>query len=583
MAEFDDIGKEIDRLWSKVAASSAPDYDMPLPPVAPSDASPSKLLAWEAVSMLKQRHNSESRSWAEMLDTKDQAVRALKARVAALEADNASMRHRLDEESARVMDTTSQVQAQLEAAMATFEAERRQRDDEAAALRALLDQTRQRLAAEDARWKAEQRQWDNKEQQYLVDLRELQTLAARHQQDSVSSGGEARLLSDSLGQAKNALEKTLSELLRERQVRAESEKERERAIGKVNEVEQHLSELSKLWEEERAQWRELWDRERSTWEAQRQEFSSWEQRLRQERETWHADMQAKEKDQLRFTDEMTRTLRETSALSERVKAALKPALGGVLSGWSLRARALALAAAVAVLALPALWYATSRRHFEAVGASVVSVSAPTSLAFDGTLLWVASWDGKLTAYEPENLDVPVRAAAPAGVAPYRPVGMAFGGGLLWTLDAAQARILRHKASDPERVQVSRPSPGPAPTALAFDGQALWSYDAVNRTISEHGSDEGSTKSYSLESDVVVTAMAWVGGDLWVFDAKARQLVEYDFKDAAFKRLRAHAFDKPVLALAAASGLVEGRRRPQLWALEGPAGARQKPAVVRYDY
>jgi hypothetical protein len=582
--EFDGLGKEIDRLWSKVASSSAPEYETGPLAQPPTDASPSKVLAWEAVSMLKQRHSREARSWAEMVDAKDQALRSLRARVASLEADNAAMRGRLDEDSARVIEETGQARAQLEAAMSSFESERRQRDDEARALRALLEQARQRLAAEDARWKAEQRQWDKKEQQYLLDLRELSALASRHQKDSAASDDEARRLKDTLGEAKSALERTLAELLRERQTRAETEQERESALKKVGEAEKHLGELSKLWEEERAQWRELWDRERSTWEAQRQEFSSWEQRLRQEREKWHADLEAKEKDQLRFTDAMTQTLRETSELSERVKSALQPGGTSAWRGWSPRARALAAAAAVALLAAPPAWRYASRRHLAVESTQAVALETPTAVAFDGTLVWISAWNGALTSYDPSKLDAPVRSAAPAAeLGAYRPAGLAFGDGVLWTLDAAQARVIRHKASDPQRVLAARASPGPAPTALAFDGRALWSYDAANRALYQHGDDEASVKSFALEPDVVVTAMAWVAGDLWVFDAKARRLVEYRLEDGAFKRLRAEAFDRPVLSLAWASSLVDGKRRRQLWALEGPAGGRMTPALVRYDY
>ena len=580
--DLDGLGKEIDRLWAKVATSSVSDMDAPLPPASTGDVSPSKQMAWETVSLLKRQHRSESQSWTELLEAKEQTLRALKERSIRLAAENAALAQAARAVESQALEGALTVNSQLEAAMGAFDAEKRQREDETRSLRALLDQTRQRLGAEDARWKAEQRQWEKKEQQSLLDLRELQALSARYQDESGRAIGDTRRLSDGMKEAKNALEKTLAELLRERQIREQTEQERERASKKVEEVEGHLQELSKLWEEERAQWRELWDRERSNWESQRSEFSSWESRLRSEREAWHAELESKEKDQLRFTEQMTNALRETGELSARVAASLR-GQPGAKPFFSRRAVAVFAVLVVIAAASPAGYRYATRHHFSAGAAQTIGIASPTALAFDGTMAWVASWDGRLAAFDPANLQVPVRTAAPVDLAPYHPVALAFGGELAWTLDAARARIVRHKASDPTTVLASRPSPGPAPTALAYDGQSLWSYDAVNHALYQHGSDEGSAKSFSLDVDGVVTAMCWVGDRLWVFDAKARQLVEFEFKDGLFRALEHDPLDEPVTALAAASGLVDGRRRAQLWALVGPSGARQASAVIKYGY
>jgi hypothetical protein len=580
--DLDGLGREIDRLWAKVASSSVSDLDAPVPPAPPfsGEASPSKQMAWETVSLLKRQHQNESRSWTELLEAKEQALRALKERCARLTAENAALAQGARAAEAQALERTLQVNAQLEAGMRGLEADRAQREDELRSLRALLDQTRQRLAAEDARWKAEQRQWEKKEQQFLLDLRELQALSARYQDESGRAVDETRRLNDSLKEAKNALEKTLAELLRERQERQRTEAEREKALKKVDETQSHLGELEKLWEEERKQWRELWDRERSTWETQRSEFSNWEQRLRQERQAWHAELEAKEKDQLVFTERMTQALRETGELSTRVSAAMRAQTAARSSRkvWAAAAAALALAFA----APPVYRYAT-RHHFAAVSTQSVGAGSPTALAFDGTMAWVASWDGRLLSFDPQNFEVPVRSAAPADLAPYHPVSMAFGTDVLWTLDAARARIVRHRAADPSKVLATRPTPGPAPTALAFDGQSLWSYDAVTRSLYQHGSDEGASKSYALDEGGVVTAMCWVGDKLWVFDAKSKQLVEFELKDGLFRALERDALQEPVTALVAGSGLVDGRRRAQLWALVGPAGSRQSPAVIKYGY
>src|SRR5262249_31153869 len=154
------------------------------------------------------------------------------------------------------LQQTFDMQGKLDAAVADLEAERGRFEQEGASIRDILEQTRQRLNAETARWGQEQQQWERKEQQYLIDIGELQALSARVQQESGQSSEQIHRLSDTLKQAKNAIEKTLAEMLRERQLRAEADRERADAVKKVEAVQRHFDELSKAWNEERAQWRE---------------------------------------------------------------------------------------------------------------------------------------------------------------------------------------------------------------------------------------------------------------------------------------------------------------------------------------
>jgi hypothetical protein len=406
--DIDSLGREIDRLWAKVATSSVQSFDAPLPPMA--SEGPGKQLAWETVNILKRQHRKEQDHWEEAIEAKERALQMLRERAAILENENSSLKGRLQADETRLLQEGTKVHAQLEAALAAFEAERRQRDDQQNALRAMLDQMRQRLAAEDARWKIEQRQWEKKEQQYLLDVHELQALASRHQKEQGQTSDQAQRLSESLKEAKNALEKTLAELLRERQVRQQSEQERERASKKVDELETHLTSLSKLWDEERAQWRELWDRERSTWETQRQEFAAWEERLRKEREAWHAELETKEKDQLKFTEQMTNALRETSDLSMKVGAMLRGQRSAIAS-MTPRARRVALVVLLLAASAPMAWRHFTRLHFKPVASQKIALASPTSMAYDGSLLWLAGWDGRLEGFDPQNLETAVRYVA----------------------------------------------------------------------------------------------------------------------------------------------------------------------------
>ncbi|MDD5303787.1 MAG: hypothetical protein PHS14_11850, partial [Elusimicrobia bacterium] len=416
------------------------------------------------------------------------------------------------------------------------------------------------------------------------------------QQEAAQADQAVSALKGSLAEAKNALEKTLAELLLERHERVRVEEERARALKKTDEVEAHFTDLQKLWEEERAQWRELWDRERSTWEAQRQELAQWEETLRREREAWHSELQEKEKSHLTFTDNLTGKIRETTVAAEQVAQRMKmiesreerdravSAQASVEAGRTttvrarrLRAAALALAgAALIALSIPA-WRWGAEWRYEAEATAPVAALNPTALASDGILLWVADWGGRLSALDPVDPRRAVREVAVPSGGLFRPMALAFGDGRMWTLDAARARLIRANASRPETVLAAIPSPGPAPTALAFDGSALWSYDAANRALYRHAADEATYQSYPIEDDVVPNALAWVDGRLWLHDTKSRRIMIYALENGRFTLKENHPSpDAATIGFAVLPGK-DGRR---MWALVGPSAERSQPALLR---
>lgn len=552
---------------------------------APAEPVTGREVAWETMALLKRQHRHETRYWAEVLDAKERAARASQERLTFLELEVNRLREKTKNDETRYMADGLDTHAKAEAALKTVQDERAEHEQEQNALRALLEQTRERMAAEAARARQELERWDKKEQQHLLDLKDLQALAARRESEVGQAGDQVRQLSENLKEAKNALEKTLSELLRERQVRDESEKERDKALKKVDEVQKHFEELSKIWEEERAQWRELWDRERSTWETQRGEFSSWEEKLRTERQTWLSEVKAKEQDQAVFTEQISRSLKESSEATSRMSSLMRDlsarARGSLWAAAPAWIRRSILAAVVVGAAAFPLWRYRTTLHFKTLTTQAVDLANPTSLAYDGSLLWVSEWNGKLLAFDARRPDAPVRSVMTAPGGPYRPVAMAFGAGNLWTLDASQARIIRYKADKPDQLLSSRPSPGPAPTALAYDGRSLWSFDAANKAIYRHDEDDGSYKSFSLGQEAVATAMAWVDGRLWVVDVKSRQLLVFDFKEARFELRGRYTLGDSLIGLAPARPGTGGGRR--LWALTGPSADRSGDALVEYGY
>jgi hypothetical protein len=589
----DDLQKEISRLWEKVGSASSSPAEPP--PSAAVSVAASSEVAWETVAMLKSQHRRQEARWQELLAAREAALNALKERGALMEAELASLRQRVRADDDLVVAQVMDVGSRLEAAQKALADERAAHEAERRDLKALLDAARESAAAEGARWREEERRWEKREQQYLLDLQELQALTARRQEDARRSDDAARRLSDGMKEAKGALEKTLAELLRERRVRQESEAERAKAVKKIAEVEGHFEELSRIWEEERAQWRELWDRERSAWETQRLEFSAWEENLRKEREAWHSDITAKDQAQVKFAEQLTRNLRDSSATSEKLVSVMgriaqlesRPAAAAPRDAWRparpswARRHAGALAAAVAFAAAAwplGLWL--TGWSLKALSESPVALDNPTSLASDGSLLWVSDWKGTLEALDPRDPRTPVRSLRVSGLGVYRPVALALGRERFYSLDAAQARIVRHQPQDPAAVLYSKPTPGPAPTALAWDGAALWSYDAVNKSLYRHGADESEAKAYALASDLVPTAMQWLGRRLWLFDSRGRRLMAFELVDDGFRQVCAAPIGESALGLAAAAAAA-GPRREEILVLAGPSAGRTSFALVRY--
>ncbi len=595
----DDLSREIDRLWARVGSTSVePVSPSGVPATAPTSGVVGAEVAWETVALLKRQQRQSEASWRQTMEARDEAVRVLRARLEVAEAALASYETRAANEDERVLADALDARQKVETAAKALALAEARHAEERRSLEQTLQALRERLAAETARARASEQRWESREQQYVIDLKGLQDAAARREKDAAAAAQAQRAAEAGLAEAKNALEKTLAELLLERKERERAHGEREAALKNVEELRAHVDELSKIWEEERAQWKELWDRERASWESRRGELAKWEEDLRREREAWHAELKAKEQAHLALTDDLSGKIRATAQNAQKMSEMIQefdrksaPLSAEGVAELALRQRTAAanrrrwaagllVAAALAASARPA-WRAASVWRFTAEAEAAAPTGNPAALAFDGASLWVADWGGRLVAVDPSDPRRVVRQAAPAPGGPYRPTAIAAGGGVLWTLDAAQARLLRHSAADPARIISARPSPGPAPSALAFDGETVWSYDAVDRALTRHGGDDAPVQRYALPDDVVPNAMAWSGGKLWVHDAKGARLLVYALAGDKFTRVDAEAMPAgTALGLAPVAGATPRERRA--YVLFGPSGARGQSAIVRYS-
>lgn len=549
-------------------------------------------LAWDTVAMLKTQQRRREAALSEAVAAKEESLKLWRTRAEALQAEADDLRTRADGSDELVYAQLLDAQQRLEGAVRALEHEREERRR----LQVALEESRARITAEVENAREAEARWAKRETQGLIDLKDVQSSAERRQKEAAQADQAVSALKGSLSEAKNALEKTLAELLLERHERVRVEEERARALKKTDEVEAHFTDLQKLWEEERAQWRELWDRERSTWEAQRQELAQWEETLRREREAWHGELQEKEKSHLVFTDSLTGKIRETTVAAEQVASRMRQIESReerdravtaqvnvevdrtkALRNRKIRAAALALAGVALIAISFPVWHWAAEWRFEPEATAPITALNPTALAFDGKLIWVADWGGRLSALDPADPRRAVREiAVPAGGI-LRPTALAFGDGRMWTLDAARARLIRASATRPEAVLATVASPGPAPTALAFDGSALWSYDAANRALYRHAADEATYQSFPISDDVVPNALAWVDGRLWMHDTKSRRIMIYALEDGRFHLKENHPSpDSATVGFAVLPG-ESGRR---VWALVGPSATRSQSALLR---
>ncbi|MFI5349759.1 MAG: hypothetical protein ACHQ2Z_09460 [Elusimicrobiota bacterium] len=425
MADFspDDLSREIDRLWARVGSASAePSSPSHIATTSPAGATIGAEAAWETVALLKRQQRQREHSWQQTMEARDEALRALRARLETAETELGRLRLRSEGEDERTLVGTLDAQQRIETASKALALAEARHAEERQALAEAMQSLRERIAAETARAKTAEQRWQAREQQYLLDVKELQGLVARRDQDAGASDKEIRSRDASLAEAKNALQKTLAELLLERKERERAHVEREAALKKVDELRAHVDELSRIWEEERAQWRELWDRERSTWETQRGELAHWEESLRREREAWHAELQVKEKTHLELTEDLSGKIRETSLTAEKMSELIsdfdrkssddsaRAAEGTILRAAQDRIRAerrtrwvfaAALLVAAAAAAGPA-WRAATVWRFVSEAVAPAPTGNPTGLAFDGSSLWISDWSGRLVSVDPAD-------------------------------------------------------------------------------------------------------------------------------------------------------------------------------------
>lgn len=216
----------LEDLWRK-AESSSSEF---LIPFSGEGQAFSSQTAWEALSLVRKKSRREAEELSELLSSRYKALEESRQREAVLRGEIQNLKSELAGQEAAVLNGGLEAEGKIEAALKSLEEEKKNHAIEKEKLKSLLSQTRERLSEQQKILERQEQMWQKKEEEYLQSLREMQALTGRVQQESSVLSRDLEKSSQSLKEAKTALEKTLAELLEERHRLIEAEKDKASAL-----------------------------------------------------------------------------------------------------------------------------------------------------------------------------------------------------------------------------------------------------------------------------------------------------------------------------------------------------------------
>ncbi len=541
--ESNEIDRHLNDLWKKVSGSDYVPDASPLPP----DIRQSNM---ETMRFLRENFSKAESEWKTLLAGKDAQLRDLGAQLEETRAHLGEIKQHYQEAREKSINEELATALNLEESKGLLDTQKKNHAREIALLKELLERTKVEMVSLQGRidaLRAERDDWRNKFTGLSVEKADL---------DDAKAGLTAKL-----GDSKEAVEKTLAELLSERKNRRDDQARMKDLEGQVKDLTARLDSAKTNWDAERTQWRELWDRERSVWETHRQEFAVWEERLRSEREAWTMKMREQESKGVENAAGLANILKESSQWSEKVTQVLKlyalkgvelpsvfvsagPDKGFVRARKNV-SRALALGLAGLLAMSGAAWqvYAwRAKAHYKLLSSAPLDLPDPSGLAVTKDGVWLADWNKGLALKDIKDLSTLRVLPAPAGSL-LRPGALSASANGLWTLDMAQLRYVRQSFSD-GAITESVKTPGPAPQGAAWDGYSLWAFDASSGLLYKYGLDPaaGASATYPLEDLKSLVCMQWAGGQLWTLDSK-NILRRYVLKEGVFRKISAQEFGR----------------------------------------
>ncbi len=539
--------KEIDRhlndLWKKVSGGDYVPDASPLPP----DIRQSNM---ETMRFLRENFSKAESEWKTLLAGKEAQLRDLTSQLEETRAHLGEIKQHYQEAREKSLNEELSTALNLEESRKLIDTQKKNHAREVTLLKEILERTKVEMVSLQGRIDALRSERDEARNKFNA-------LSVEKADLDDNRAGLAAKLADS----KEAVEKTLAELLSERKNRRDDQAKLKDLESRIKDLSGTLESNKANWDAERVQWREMWDRERSVWETHRQEFAVWEERLRSEREAWTMKMREQESKGVENAAGLANVLKESSQWSEKVTQVLKLyALKGVelpsvfvsaspdqafIRARKNVSRALALGLAGLLLMSGAAWqiYAwRAKAHYKLISSSPLDLSSPSGLAVTKEGLWLSDWNKGLILKDTKDLStLRVMPALAGGL--LRPGALSASDAGLWTLDMAQLRYARQSFKD-GAITESVKTPGAAPQGAAWDGYSLWAFDASSGLLYKYGLDpaSGASATYQLEGVKSLVCMQWYGGRLWTLDGK-NVLRRFALKEGVFKELSSQAFGK----------------------------------------
>ena len=573
--ESKDLDRQMNEMWKKVAGS---DY-VPEPSPLPHDMRQSNM---ETMRFLRDNFSKAEGEWKSLVAAKDAQLRDLNAQLDETKAHLTEVKQHYQEAREKTLNEEMATALNLEESAKIIAAQKKNHAREITLLKEILERTKVEMVSLQERIDAIRTERDEirrKSDGLAVEKADLADARA---------GLEAKI-----GDSKEAVERTLSELLSERKSRRDDQVKMRDLEGQIKDLTGRLESAKTNWDAERTQWRELWDRERSVWETHRQEFAVWEERLRSEREAWTLKMREEESKGVANAAGIANILKESSQWTEKVTQVLKlyavkgvelPSVfvsaspdKGFIKARRNVTRALAIGLAGLLLMSGAAWQLYSWRakaHYKLTASVPIDLPNPSGLTVNADGIWLADWNKGLALKDAKDFATLRVLPAPDGT-PLRPAALSAASGGLWLLDMAQLRYARQDYKD-GKITESAKTPGPAPQGAAWDGYNLWAFDASSGLLYKYGLDPkgGASASYQLEGLKSLVCMQWSGGQLWTLDSR-NMLRRYAFKDGAFVTVSSQVFGKKQ----AAAFWVDGA---SLWTVEKAGELAGGYELKRYD-
>ena len=125
-------------------------------------------IAWEIVERLQRRRRDDQSLWRRTLEARDEALRALRGRLDASEAETARLRDAVEEADGRIAAETLDARRKIAEALRALETAEARRASERRLYEEALKDLRGRLAAETARGRDEEQDRRTRERVLLI-------------------------------------------------------------------------------------------------------------------------------------------------------------------------------------------------------------------------------------------------------------------------------------------------------------------------------------------------------------------------------------------------------------------------------